>query len=301
MGAEVVSHARRPWAVLLISIALLASAPPALAAPVPATPDDLCAQQLAAVRSLEAQIEAHNSEPHEFVLPDQQAQLSAYDAEAEALNARKAPVLAQLQDCIDAMQSLQDAAGSPLGLAKPPADVQAALEQAKSQLPKNWSPPPPPPGNQNWKARGTPVGPLFDALRKDNPGEIGDIELQGAARPKIGDPDPAYPAGSGKLIGTNADGGSKVSPDHIIPLSQLVNLPGFTELTPEQMYALSRSPLNLQWMSASANLSKQSRSAALVSGADPQWVESQQALEQQTLQQLQDVIAKLVKLQGNGG
>ncbi len=286
------------WIALFLSAVLLASATPAVAAPVPATPRDLCAPQQAAVDQLRAEIQAHNNKPHTFT-PAQRAQAAAYDAEARALNARRGPVNANLKACVKAMQTLQGAIGSPLGLVKPPPDVEAALRQAQNRLPSGWTPPPPPsPANRNWKARGTPVDPLFDVLRKGNPGELGNIRLQGVARPKIGDRDPAYPAGSGKVIGTNADGNSKVSPDHIIPLSQLVNLPGFTKLTPQQMYALSRAPLNFQWLSPAANLSKQSRSAAFVSGADPAWVRAQQALEQQTLKKLEDIIAKLLKING---
>lgn len=75
---------------------------------------------------------------------------------------------------------------------------------------------------------------------------------------------------------------------------------GFMKLTPKNMYVVSRAPLNFQWLSKSANESKQSRSAAHVSGADPKWIRDQIALENETRKKLQDIIDQLLKSQQRG-
>jgi hypothetical protein len=73
------------------------------------------------------------------------------------------------------------------------------------------------------------------------------------------------------VIGRNASGGSAVSPDHIVPLAEIVNMPGFTRLSPQNMDVVTRAPVNFPWLSWPANLSKQSRSVAAMTGVDPVW------------------------------
>jgi hypothetical protein len=267
-------------------------------APAAATPASLCSVQTAALLSLQQRIAAHNAKPHVFQVPRQAAALAAYNAEAARLEAEKATVTANLRTCIEAMQALADSARTTLELQPVPTDTRAKIIDAKGKIPANWSPRPPPPLGKNWTVKGSAVEPLFEALRSGNPGRVGNVTLRGEPRPTIGARDPAYPASSKRVFGTNADGDSKASPDHIIPLAQIVNMPGFTRLSPENMYVVTRAPVNFQWLSDSANKSKQSRSVAGMSGADPTWRADQFALAEQVRKQLQDIIDKLLKIQG---
>ena len=268
------------------------------AAPADAAPEDLCSAQVAAAQALEARIEAHNAQPHVFEVPRQAAEAAAYDAEAAELNAEKATTAANLQTCLDAMDALAGAGVGAPQLKPVPEDVRSALDQAKKGIPDDWKPPAAPAPGRNWRTKGTPVRPLYDILRRGNPGDVGNATLQGRPRPLAGTPDPAYPSGSGRAIGTNADGESAVSPDHIVPLAEIINMPGFTKLSPQNMYVVTRAPVNLQWLSFKANLSKSSRSVAGMSGVDPQWQAEQVELENQIREQLQDIINKLLRSQG---
>jgi hypothetical protein len=91
-----------------------------------------------------------------------------------------------------------------------------------------------------------------------------------------------------------ARGKSLVSADHVVPLTEIMQMPGFAELTPQNMYAVSRAPLNLQWLSRKANLAKSSRSAAYIRTADPAWQAEQVKLENTVRAQRADIIQKLL-------
>jgi hypothetical protein len=289
---------RSAWAAKLLASIVTFVVLIGIGTPAAAAPASLCAAQTAALLSLKQRITAHNAKPHVFVVPRQSAALAAYNAEAARLEAEKATLTANLKTCIDAMEALADSANTSLELQPVPSDVRAKIVAAKASIPASWSPRPPPPAGKNWTVKGTPVEPLFDALRARNPGPVGNVTLRGEPRPTVGAPDPAYPRSSNRVFGTNVDGDSKASPDHIIPLAQIVNMPGFTRLTPENMYVVTRAPVNFQWLSDSANKSKQSRSVAGMSGADPTWRTDQIALAEQVRKQLQDIIDKLLKIQG---
>ena len=283
-------------AALVVLFALFGFISPAEAKPV--QPLDLCSAQAAGVRQLAADIQAHNARPHVFRMPQQSAASAAYNAEKALLESRRTAVFAQLRACMQAMQALQAAATSPLGLKSPVRRTLDKIERAREQVPSNWTAPPPPKRGSNWEIpKNSVIRPVYDALRKGNPGRVGNIPLRGIARPRVTDRDPAYPSASGRKIGAWDSGRSKVSPDHIIPLAELVQMRGFMKLTPTNMYVLSRAPLNFQWMSRSANESKQSRSAAYVSGADPKWINDQVALENETRKKLQEIIDQLLKSQ----
>ncbi|MGW1372997.1 hypothetical protein ACWD6P_01795 [Streptomyces sp. NPDC002446] len=286
---------KRLLVALVVLVALLGFISPAEAKPV--SPVDLCSTQIAAARQLGAEIRAHNAKPHVFP-PQQSGAAAAYNAEKASLEARRATVVAQLRACMQAMRALQDEGAGPLGLKAPTPRTLAKLEQAKKLAPANWTAPAPPPSGKNWVVpKSSPIRPVFDALRKGNPGRVGNINLRGVARPQATDRDTAYPAASGRTIGAYNSGRSKVSPDHIVPLAELIHMRGFMQLTPRNMYVVSRANLNFQWLSKAANESKQSRSAAYVSGADPQWIKNQIALENETRRKLQDIIDQLLKSQ----
>lgn len=266
--------------------------------PAAAAPQNLCAAQVAAAEAIVAQIQAHNAQPHLFELPDQQAAYEAYNAEAAALDAQRNTIKANLQTCLDAMEALADSQNGSAGLNPPPETTRKSIEDAAKQVPPGFTPPPPPLAGRNWRVPKTsPLRPLYDTLRAGNPGNLGNVRLQGASRPSAGSADPAYPAASGRTIGLFKRGDPAASPDHIIPLAEILYMPNFLKLTPQNMYVVTRAPVNLQWMSEGANLSKQSRSVAAMSGVDPQWQAAQVQLENQVRQKLQDLINKLVSSQ----
>ncbi|GIF09883.1 hypothetical protein [Actinoplanes siamensis] len=187
-----------------------------------------------------------------------------------------------------------DTTESPLN--PPSADKRQEIAEAVKKIPASWQPSPQPAPQIGWRVpRTSPTRPLYDALRSGNPGELGNVRLQGQTRPRIGDPDPAYP---GRTIGSRAGGGSAVTPDHIIPIAEIINMKGFTKLNPDSMYAVTRAPLNYQWLSFSSNLSKSSRSVAAMTKVDPAWQAEQVALEKSIRPQLQELIQKLLKSQG---
>jgi hypothetical protein len=77
----------------------------------------------------------------------------------------------------------------------------------------------------------------------------------------------------------------------------MMQMPGFMQLTPRNMYAVTRAPFNLQWMSESANKSKSSRSVAGMKRVDPRWRDEQIALEDEVRPQLIAIIQKLLASQ----
>lgn len=268
-----------------------------------------CGAQEAALESVRAQILAHNARPHVFYLPAQAAQFHAYNAEAAQLNAAQATATGDLRACEQeqrrlrqrqrALDELADRQpGSPTP--KPcPADVRQALENAKAKLPPNWTPPPRRPGDPHRVPLGSPSRPFYDILRRDNPERnLGDVTLRGQPRPKVGDPDPARPGRSvAAKTGKTVKGQPDVSADHIVPLAEIINLPGFLRLTPENMWAVVRAPVNLQWLTQTANKAKGSKYVADMAQADPAWRAAQAALQDRVRAQLQDIIHRLLASQ----
>ncbi|MDT5009593.1 MAG: hypothetical protein QOH57_1210, partial [Mycobacterium sp.] len=215
----------------------------------------------------------------------------AYNAEADALDARKARANANLQSCQDAFEQIAE--GGPLP--KPTQQRIDALNDGKGKLPPGYSPPKNPPTKGTGPNAPTvvdpPMKPMFKSLRDPKAGNqtLKPTEPIG----KVGGPDPARPGTT--LPGLKSDPTKPaVVPDHIIPLAQMMYMPGFIKLPAEQMYMVANSPLNLQWMSFAANSMKNSGSAARVANASPQWLEQQLALEASTRDKLQKVIDKLL-------
>jgi len=285
-------------ALLVLLVAVLVPALPANAGP-----ETTCAPQLAAAKAVEAKITAHNARPHVFELPRQAAAYAQYNAEAATLNAEQATIKAQLQACLEAYLALvgPGAGTRPPDLPAIPADKQAELLAAIKKLPPNWTPPPAPTPGDYWRVpKGTPARPIYDILRKNNPAPVGNVSLRGQARPAPGALDPAYGT-CNCTFKTNAAGLSASSPDHIIPLAEIVNMPNFMRLTPANMWTVTRAPVNYQWLSFSSNQSKSSRSVAGMSGVDPGWQATQVRLENEVRTQLQEIINKLLKSQGKPG
>jgi hypothetical protein len=261
-----------------------------------------CEAEQGGLTSIQQQIVDHNARPHVFEVPQEEAQADAYSAEATELNAEEESALSALNACeqkaLTRAKALEELAGDQPNLQKtePPPGLRQKLEDGKASVSPDRQAPPHDP-EQPWKVDpNSPVRPIYDALRGNNPGPIGNVTLRGTPRPEVGDPDPAYPGRTIPKASGNED--PDVSPDHIVPLAEIVQLPGFTRLSPENMYAVATAPLNLQWLSRKANQSKGSRIIAAMTQADPAWRASQTDLQNQVRTQLRDIINRLISSQG---
>jgi hypothetical protein len=261
-------------------------------------PPGVCQAQQAALAANQQEIAAHNARPHLFQLPRQAAQLSAYNANAARLNAAKQVAITALETCLRQLQAraqaLSELFSQEVGAPEPRTlspSRRAAIEEATRQIPDDWAPP----SlllQKKWEIPfESPVRPLYDALRRGNPGNLGDVKLQGQWRPKVGDPDPARP---GRRIGQRPTGTSRVDADHIVTLVRILYLKDFVKLRPDDMHAVVNSSVNLQWLSESVNRAKNSRSMGAVSGIEPSWRIGQIALEEQAKAKLEDVIRRLL-------
>ncbi|WP_064935601.1 hypothetical protein [Mycolicibacterium peregrinum] len=253
---------------------------------------DSCPIQVSASQAVEAKIDSHNAIPHHFIVPRQQAEANAYDEEAARLNAEKDAANANLASCAAATSRL--AAGGKIRV--PLATTVQKMKQAQDRLGQQKPPVLPNIRGNAKTAVWEPGRELYDALRNTSPDQeaLGDIPLQGEGWPEAGSPDPAYPSGSGMMIGTNDNGTPKVEPDHIVPLARLFYIPGFIKLPPQYMYQVAHSPLNMQWLSRKANRSKQAGEAAVVTGADPDWIDKQQELELATVAELTEITKQIL-------
>ncbi|OBF70133.1 hypothetical protein A5750_24980 [Mycobacterium sp. 852002-51613_SCH5001154] len=252
-------------------------------------PPQGCESQQGALDSVNAEIARHNAQPHDFVVPREQAAADAYDAEAAQLNARGSQAQANLNNCAAAIAKLADHGTLP----RPSQDRIDKINAAKAGLPPGYAPPAPPPRNSlGGVAVAPPMQPVFKQLRQKGPWPD-DLILQGQAKPGVGTPDPAR---NGAPIPGMASDPSRpaVVVDHIVPIAQLMYVPGFLNLPAEYMYVVANSPRNLQWLSAYANGMKNSDSIARIGDADPKWVQEQIQLENDTRATLQDLINQLL-------
>ncbi|MGM1062009.1 hypothetical protein [Saccharothrix sp. Mg75] len=265
-----------------------------------------CAAEQSALDQVHQQISTHNAKPHVFELPRQAGELAAYDAEAAALNTAQQTAITNLGGCRQrvlqrdqALAELADARPGSPAVPTPRPDTLQRLEQERAKLPPGFtSPVRAPDAKGRWRVdKGTPPRPLYEALREVTPpGNWGaGTTLQGVSRPKVGDRNPAlHPR---HTIGANAKGEPQVSPDHVVPLTEIVHMPGFLQLNARNMYSVVNSPLNLQWMASRTNISKGSKSAGVVTRFDPAWSTAQVALENRIRPRLQDLIARLLASQ----
>lgn len=295
--------ARRSRVVVMLLIPLVAFVCGPLAPAASAAPG-LCDAEVAALEAVSQRIDTHNAQPHDFLLPDQAAAFNAYNAEAAQLNSEKAAALAAANSCQSVADKVSPPGGPPVQLPNPASTGMRGLEDAIATIPSGWKSPSTVPRAPNGGVvvpRDSPIRPVYDVVRKmspPKPSDIGNVPLQGATRPKVGDPDPAFPSGSGRTIGANKDGGPRVSPDHIVPLAELVQLPGFSQLTARNMMAVANSPSNLQWLSNAANTTKFSRSGVAIKPFDPAFTTTQHALEETARKGLSQLIQDLLSLQG---
>jgi hypothetical protein len=264
---------------------------------------ELCSEIVAAAIDLEARIDVHNAKPHHFELPRQAAASNAYEAERVALVAEQAAIIPALAACEEAERGLSGLPNGP----PVPAPTTAALDRLQSaarSVPWDWRPTPTTttaPGVVRVSVPATsPVRPLYDVARTMAPVKLsrkGDVHLNGSPPPKAGALDPAYPPEKNVRIGKTTTGEAAVSADHIVPLAEIVQMPGFHRLSPRNMYAVINAPSNLQWLSFKANRAKSAIISGLVPGLDPEFAERLRTQQEQQRAELQRIIDSLLKSQ----
>lgn len=214
--------------------------------------------------AINQEIAAHNAKPHLFELPREQAGFDAYNAEAAMLNAKGDAAQARLDSCVVAAVTLS---GSPKGPGIPvamPSTLPQLIKNARFTAPSR---------QQEVEDL---VGVLDDAAQEYDD-EWTNQQLQDKPQPQVGDPDPAF---DDQEIGADAQGGPQVTPDYIIPLSDILAMPKFMDLNPESMWMITMSPVNRQWISDQAVLAKNSPSVAVVADVNDAWLKAQLELAQ---------------------
>ncbi|MGV0654936.1 hypothetical protein ABQE48_13810 [Mycolicibacterium thermoresistibile] len=239
---------------------------------------EACPAQRAALEQVNAEIRAHNAKPHVFVLPRQAAESAAYDAEAHDLNARGTVAQNNLNKCMDVAVKLL-----------------SGLSGAK------WNPTPPGLNQMAKRAhRAAPnrqkeVEKLIDFL--DEQAQNYDDEwrrLQELDKPEVGSADPARP---GQSVGSSTDGEPQVTPDLIVPLSDILKMPRALDLNADSLWMVTMTPSNRQWVSNQGAMARRSDSVAAVSGASDEWLQAQLDLLDQVRSQLAGLIKELADSQ----
>lgn len=273
---------RRTATAATAALLALAAAGQAGATPPPPTgAPSACSAQRSAVDAINGEIDAHNARPHTFELPREQAGFDAYNAEAAEIRGRATGIQHKLDSCLAAAMQLS---GGPFSR------LQAGVPNALTQLIKS--------GRFTGPNRQEDVQELLDVL-DENAQEYddawADAQLQDhQSQPKVGDDDPARP---GQTIGADAQGDPQVTPDYVIPLSDILAMPKFLDLNPESMWMVTMSPLNREWLSDQAAMARRSPSVAAYTRTDEKWLKDQAELADGIRSQLQQLIDQLAESQ----
>lgn len=256
----------------------------------------MCPDVVAQFASWKQRADDHNNRTGSIDTYDNAA-VDAFNAEKAQLEAERTEFMPRLDACdaVVAVVTPKDPSG--LQLATPTAAQRLAIDTARKSIPTGYQPQPARAGDREVVPRDAPERPLYDALRDGSPEDVPkDVRLAGTAALRPGAPDPVYP---GLKIGETQAGDGKVSPSHIVSLAELIKLPGFLKLTSDQMYILSRLPLNYQWQSWTASTAADSGSAVrLLPQPDASWAGKQMQLKNETSNQLRDVVNNLVRASG---
>jgi len=261
----------------------------------PATAAQPCDAQYQSALAIQKQIESHNKQPRTFELPAQRAAYDAYNARASRLNSQMAAARKNYNACKAAVRELFE-----LGIKQDPPSPDptavAKIKDAAAKIPAGYTPPAlsKPTRSTTAVAVAAELQPLYDALDDVSLTDSDTVKLQNVSKPDEGDQDPAYSAKSGRTIVKGPDGKAAVTADRVTPLARVLSIEGFTQLSPESMYFVSRAPLNLQWLSPNAALSRKSGSVAAVTGVDDTWLDKQVDMQTTVEDKLKTLIAQLI-------
>lgn len=271
--------ARRAALAGAAALTLLGLTPIAIAEATPPAPtgaSSACAEQNTAMDTMQGEIAAHNAKPHHFELPREQAGFDAYNAEAADIRSRATSAQGNLNTCMLVALKLS---GGPF------ASVAAPVPSGLTQLVKS--------GRYSGPNGQQDIEKLLETL-DENAQEYDDAwaeaKLQDQPRPEPGDADPARP---GQVVGTDEEGGPQVTPDYVIPLSEMLQMPKFLELNADSMWMVAMSPLNREWVSHQAAMSRRSPSVAAAAGTSDDWMLDQAELADQVRGQFEQLIEQL--------
>ena len=266
-------------ATVVSTLALGLQQPLALAGPsLGQVPSGACPAQRAVMSQVNADIAVHNAKPHVFQIPEQAAAAAAYDAEAAALEARGASAQLSLNACLDVIRKLF-AGNDADKLAPTPPGLTQMIKRRHNAVPN----------------RQAEVEELVDFL--DEQAQKYDDEwgrLQELDKPGVGDSDPARP---GETIGSGTDGGPQVTPDWVVPLSDILKMPRALDLNEDSLWAVTMSPLNREWVSNQGAMARRSGSVAAASGVSDEWLQAQLDLADAIRGQLEGLIKELADSQ----
>jgi len=250
-----------------------------------------CTAQDGALADVEGRILEHNT--HKSPVPVPPSVAGPFNAEAAQLTAEKVSLLNAKNSCVVA--TLRTGGPPPAGLS--PTQKANVANGTTAARPQSADPGPVvrTPSGRVTIPSGHPLFPLWKVVRAmDTPMRpYPDIPLQGIPRPPIG-----YKHPSGYDVVDDGRGNPAVSPDHIVPKVEILYLPRFLELTPENMWEVINAPLNLQWLPRYVNEQlKNSRSAADMKGVDPTWQQQQHELQDRKRRELTILIGELADTQ----
>lgn len=279
------------FAAVLVCATAIGVIPPAVGHADPI--ETICPDVIAQLKAWKQKADNHNNRAGSVNTYSKSA-VDSYNAEKAQLESERTALLPRVEACESAARAITSKDPLAPPLAKPNPAQRDAIAAALTKIPPGYQPQPVRRGNREVIPDKAPERPLYEELRKGNPGSMPpDSRLAGKAAPKVNSSDPAFPA---RKIRAGRTGKSKVTPDHIVPLAELIKMRGFLKLTPEQIFAISRLPMNFQWLSWAANMGKNSGSAArLLPGADANWVGRQVQMQDETRSKLQEIIDDLVK------
>jgi hypothetical protein len=245
--------------------------------------ESVCTGPRADAAALQQEIAAHNAKPHLFELPRERAAFDAYNAEAAALRSRVVAVDTRLTSCLAAALKLSGPASGPGIPAAMPASLPQLVRSARTGAPSR-------------QQEIEELISVLDDAAQEYDDAWADQVLQNKPQPEVGDTDPAF---DDRAIGADESGEPQVTPDYVIPLSDILEMPKFLQLSPESMWMVTMSPVNRQWISDQAVLAKHSPSVAQFAGMDDSWLQAQLKLVDTVRQQLQDAIDMLAESDQN--
>lgn len=265
-------------ATVVSTLALGLQQPIAHAEPPPETLVGACPAQRAQMDQINAEILAHNAKPHVFTIPQQAAEAAAYDAEANSLNARGTAAQNSLNKCLDVIRKLFS--GPRAGSLNPtPPGLTQMIKHSHNSFP-------------NRQAEVEELVEFLDEQAQKYDDEWG--RLQELDKPAAGAADPARP---GQNIDSGSDGGPQVTPDWVVPLSDILKMPRALDLNADSLWAVASSPINRDWVSNQGAMARRSDSVAAVSGVSDEWLQAQLDLAETIRGQLEGLIKELADSQ----
>ncbi len=234
--------------------------------PVAGTP---CGEHAIAVAAVKREVDAHNSAPHVFVLPAQQAASDRYNREKTEIGKRQDILIKALNDCVDFLNALD----LPGDVRRPPDDFMSRAAAAIEAIPANYVEPKP--------ALRTPDGilapprellPLLGVLQAAIPDGSNPSQLPKAEKPRVGSLDPSI-SGANETVPANADGSPAVVPMLNATPTRLLYVDGFLKLPPQYMYFILTARANLAWATPQGVLIRSSSVIAGLSGGSQSWID----------------------------